>query len=198
MSEEPRPARVGRPASSPSVLRSRDRRIALVALELFEAHGVRDTTVAQIASGANISVRSFWRYFSSKEDAVRPLLETGLRDAVDRLGSVARGQSFTSAWADPSPGEIDDVDVVVRLLRLADREPAISAVWLRVHHDASRSLARAIARHESASEDSLAVRVRAAVLNAALTEAIEYYASQSPPGQSISEVVAEAVHYAVD
>ncbi len=198
MDEEPQPARVGRPVSSPSARRSRDRRIALVALELFETRGVGPTTVAVIASAANISVRSFWRYFVSKEDAVRPLLEEGLRDALERLGGVARGQSFAGAWADPSAREGEDVDVVVRLLRLADREPAINAVWLGVHHDATRSLASVIARRDDSSEESLAVRVRAAVLNAALSVAIEYYASQNPPNRSISDVVAEAVHYAVD
>ena len=198
MSDETRPSRVGRPASSPSERRGRDRRIAVVALGLFEDKGVSATTVAQIAGAAGISVRSFWRYFASKEDAIGPLLDEGLADAVERLGRVASGQSFANAWADPSPDESADADAVVRLLRLARREPTVNAVWLRMHHDATRSLAKVIARHEGASEESLEVRVRAAVLNAALFVAIEHYATQAAPSRSISDVVAEAVHIALD
>ena len=197
MSDETRSSRVGRPAISPSERRSRDRRIAVLALGLFEDQGVSATTVAQIAGAAGISVRSFWRYFTTKEDAIAPLLDEGLAAAVERLGRVARGQSFANAWADPSPHESADVDAVVRLLRLARREPTVNAVWLRMHHDAARSLARVIAGHDGASEESLEVRVRAAMLNAALFVAIEHYASQATPSRSINDVVAEAVHIAL-
>jgi hypothetical protein len=81
---------------------------------------------------------------------------------------VARGQSLADAWADPSPAEMSDVNDVMRLLRLAASEPAINAVWLRVHDDVTHVPASAIASLEARSELSLAVRVRAAVLNAAL------------------------------
>ena len=174
----------------------RNRRIALVALTLFESQGVSATTAAQIADQAGISTRSFWRYFAAKEEAVAPLLEAGLADAVERLGRVARGQSFADAWADPSVSETAEVDAVVRLLQLANREPTVNAVWQRVHYEAARALAGAIARHEGADEESLEVRVRAAVLNAALFVAIEHYAAQTTPSRSISEVVADAVRIA--
>ena len=196
MSQEPRRARVGRPASTPSERQVRNRRIALVALTLFESQGVSATTAAQIADQAGISTRSFWRYFVAKEEAVAPLLEEGLADAVERLGRVARGQSFADAWADPSVSEAAEVDAVVRLLQLANREPTVNAVWQRVHYEAARALASAIARHEGADEESLEVRVRAAVLNAALFVAIEHYAAQTTPSRSISEVVADAVRIA--
>ncbi len=198
MGDESRTVRVGRPTTSPSTRRSRERRIALAALDLFESEGLAVTTVADIAARADTSVRTFWRHFSSKEDAVRPLLEEGLRDAVARLGNVARGQSLADAWANPSPAELDDVRDVVRLLRLAAVEPVVNAVWLQVHHDATDALALAIAHHEGRGESSLAVRVRAAVLNAALAEAIAYYANEATPAMSIGDVVAEAVRYAVD
>ena len=143
-------------------------------------------------------MRSFWRYFAAKEDAVRPLLEEGLAAAVERLGRVGLDQSFASAWANPSWAEVEDAAMVVRLWRLAQREPTVNGVWLRAHHDATRTLALAIARREGLGAESLEVRVRAAVLNAALMVAIEHFASQATPDRSISEVVAEAVHLAVD
>lgn len=178
-------------------MRGETRRL-YAALDLFESQGFGVTTVAEIAADAGTSVRTFRRYFSSKEDAVRPLLEEGLRDAVARLGNVARGQSLADAWADPSSAELSDVKDVVGLLRLAASEPAINAVWLRVHHDTTHVIASAISRHEARSESSLAVRVRAALLNAALAEAIEHYATEATPDLSIGDVVADAVRYAGD
>jgi len=44
--------------------------IGEAALELFETHGVAATTIADIARAAGISDRTFFRYFSSKEETV--------------------------------------------------------------------------------------------------------------------------------
>lgn len=45
-------------------------RLQRVALHLFQKHGYTETTVEQIASGADVSFRTFFRYFPSKEDLV--------------------------------------------------------------------------------------------------------------------------------
>ncbi|MBS9371752.1 TetR family transcriptional regulator [Rhodococcus sp. B50] len=61
----------------PSDLRARRRldtrnEIHSAALDLFEKRGVRETTVAQIADRAGVSSRTFFRYFTSKEQAALP------------------------------------------------------------------------------------------------------------------------------
>jgi AcrR family transcriptional regulator len=45
-------------------------RLQEVALNLFEKNGYAGTTVEQIARGADVSFRTFFRYFPSKEDLV--------------------------------------------------------------------------------------------------------------------------------
>lgn len=72
-------------------LRERNRlktRDALVeaAFELFEAQGFEHTTVDEIAAAADISRRTFFRYFACKEAVVFPHAEariTAFRDALE-------------------------------------------------------------------------------------------------------------------
>jgi AcrR family transcriptional regulator len=69
--------------------------VAAVAIELFSKHGFDNVTVAEIARVAGISPRSFFRYFSTKEDVVLGRFEDAgilIRDAL-----VARPAS-EGAW----------------------------------------------------------------------------------------------------
>lgn len=58
--------------------------IHLAALALFETQGVRETTVAQIAERAGVSSRTFFRYFTSKEQAGLPG-QRRMLEAIDTL-----------------------------------------------------------------------------------------------------------------
>lgn len=53
-----------------------EREIHRAALELFEQQGVRATTVPEIAARAGVSPRTFFRYFSTKEEAALPIQRT--------------------------------------------------------------------------------------------------------------------------
>ncbi|CCQ13473.1 Transcriptional regulator, TetR family [Rhodococcus sp. AW25M09] len=106
-------------------LRTRDR-LASAAMRLFAEQGYDNTTVAQIADGADLSARSFFRYFADK-DAVLFSGETALLDAVarvvedhaDDLGSLMH--DALNAAADALDLDRDGFVVRHRVIAASDR-----------------------------------------------------------------------------
>src|ERR1700752_2047329 len=73
-----------------SSLRERKRvrtRQALVdaAAQLFEQRGYEGTTIADIAAAADISTRTFFSYFATKEDVLFPAADAGVKAALTAI-----------------------------------------------------------------------------------------------------------------
>ena len=80
----------------PGSLRERKRaktRRALIdaAVELFDRQGYEQTTVAQIAAAAEISTRTFFSYFASKEDLLFPDSQARVQAVLDAIGQRRPG-----------------------------------------------------------------------------------------------------------
>jgi AcrR family transcriptional regulator len=105
------------------------RLLADVALELFETRGFDRTTVDDIAAAADVSPRTFFRYFATKDEA---LFDRGadVRDQframlaarpADEPMLVALREIGTALLA----GELVEEDRVRRVLALTHTEPAL-------------------------------------------------------------------------
>lgn len=106
--------------------------IHLAALELFEVQGVRETTVAQIAARIGISSRTFFRYFSSKEQAGLPG-QRRLLDAIDAIEitetdarAILRAVEAVTQIVIGRGGD-PDLDEHRRIAKLLAREPELQA-----------------------------------------------------------------------
>lgn len=66
------------------------------ALRLFATHGYEETSVDDIAAEAGVSVRTFFRYFASKEDVLFAQ-EMDLTAFLDRVAQQPRGVSPIAA-----------------------------------------------------------------------------------------------------
>ena len=83
-----------------SSLRERKRlrtRQALIdaAAKLFERHGYDGTTIADIAAAADISTRTFFSYFASKEDVLFPDADARVKAALTAIDERRPGERPT-------------------------------------------------------------------------------------------------------
>jgi AcrR family transcriptional regulator len=73
-------------------LRTR-RAIAGAALRLFAERGYEETTISDIAAAADISPRTFFSYFPSKDDVVFAEMDERLADVRERLATRPPGET---------------------------------------------------------------------------------------------------------
>ncbi|MBB5907430.1 TetR/AcrR family transcriptional regulator [Actinoalloteichus hymeniacidonis] len=150
--------------------------IAAAALDLFRAQGVSATSVDQIAAELEISTRTLWRYTSSKEACIEPLLTHGISVVVQRLRDWPRDQPLLAHLLHEDDLYEDVSESTLELVRLMRTEPGLMSVWLRTHLDAEQAFASVLAERTGRSADALETKVQAGMLNVALRLAMEHHA----------------------
>jgi AcrR family transcriptional regulator len=149
--ERPEPARRER--------KKRQMRDALVhaALELFEAKGYEHTAVREITDAVDVSERTFFRYFASKEDLALSFIQDRLdrflsalaaRPAAEEPLTATRNafhDSLREVAPDSGPG---DLPLYLSVIRLIKTSPTLMAANLRYMHDHDDELVRVLAQRE--------------------------------------------------
>lgn len=130
------------------------RALAQVALRLFSEKGFADTTVAEIAAAAQVSTKTFFNYFASKEDVafadfhqrmeltLGVIAERGEDETVPQLLQRVCDRALSLVASEESA--LDLADGRIRL-GLITREPALRARSLELMHMGQRRLAAALA-----------------------------------------------------
>lgn len=123
--------------------------LAEAAAQLFYRHGYDATTVDDIVTAVDVSPRTFFRYFPTKEDLVVALGQTSMGSFLDALAerpasetlltSVQRAieNSFALSWQDTTR--------VRSFLTLLHDTPVLRARWLEESHHNRGLLAGVIA-----------------------------------------------------
>jgi AcrR family transcriptional regulator len=143
------------------------------AMRLFAEHGFEATTIADIAAAADISPRTFFAYFASKEDAIFAKFE-GAFEAFDRMLSErppgTTALAALRAWVAHAAEEyMPNPDQMVLEARLRNESPAVAACDLRHTRQFERRLAEAVGEDLGEPADALRPRLVAAAATAALT-----------------------------
>jgi AcrR family transcriptional regulator len=126
------------------------------ALRLFAEKGYEQTTVEEIAAAADVAVRTFFRYFSSKQHV---LFGDVAHNRVIRMRAVLDARPATEAPIDSVRAVLDHLDIegveeedqILRRLRLMERQPSLRATYLLLTNDLRQVLVDFIAERTGLS-----------------------------------------------
>ncbi|GAA3115754.1 TetR family transcriptional regulator [Streptosporangium carneum] len=157
-------------------LRDRTRRavraeLASRALELFAERGFDETTVDDIAGAAGMSKRSFFRYFSTKEDALFGELETMGEQVAQEISARPPQEgpweclhAVLRTWEARINAQVD-------VTRLVESTPALRTRLLHKRDEARTHIIRALTdRGVSQLEADLAAAAAGAALDTVARE----------------------------
>lgn len=128
-----RDPRLGRPRSTSA------RDLEVIALALFSELGFDETTVEDIAKGACVSTRTFFRYFESKSSVIWRGFDADVEALRLAFDDVPPGQelmvAIRSVILDVNRYAPDEVTELRRRMRLIGTEPTLRAS-ASLHYDA--------------------------------------------------------------
>ena len=133
--------------------------ILVAAMRVFQKHGVDGTRVEDILVGAGIARRTFYKYFSSKEDVLAALFEIAtaqlvrtIEEARERLGGLAgihQGIDTYFDFHESVPGLRELIELGLR----SSSQLAPRRRWLR--DELVRVLDEAVREHDGRKLDPL-------------------------------------------
>ncbi|MFC0038744.1 TetR family transcriptional regulator [Actinomadura rayongensis] len=133
-------------------------RLALIdaALDLFLRKGYEETTIDEIVAAVEVSQRTFFRYFATKEDVVTAFLadfDQVLITAVRARPSAERPftalveamRAMLRAVAETGP---DETGRFRRVQQVVEANPSLMAAQMARFHETEETLARVVAERE--------------------------------------------------
>lgn len=147
-------------------LKKRRTRDALlrVALGLFTTRGYEETTVDEITAAVDVSQRTFFRYFASKEEAaftIQDLVETRFLTELRQRPSnetpfEAMHHAVLGAWGSVNEAieALVPVELHLRTYRMIESTPSLLAAHLRRATELEEQVALVIAEREGLDVES--------------------------------------------
>ncbi|MFF0744854.1 TetR/AcrR family transcriptional regulator [Streptomyces sp. NPDC004111] len=144
--------------------------ISREAARLFWEQGVSATSGDQIAEAVGLSTRTIWRHFRNKEACAEPIVMQGV---VTLLGVLRRWPrelsleehllaSLGGPGREKPPVGLADEMLAMKMIRLADTEPALRSAWLMACDQTESELRAIIGERLGRPADDPDVRVHAA------------------------------------
>ncbi|MFD5087602.1 TetR family transcriptional regulator [Kitasatospora sp. NPDC058201] len=170
------------------------RAIRREAYRLFAELGYENTTVDRIADAAEVSQSTFFRYFATKEDVVL----TDEYDPAMIAALLARptDEPFLRSCREALTGLIrtlvrDEREELLVRMRLVTEVPALRARMRDTANDPQQLYLTVLMRRAGVQEPTFAMRITAASLGAATTEAVLRWA-ESGGTEDMAELVDRA------
>jgi AcrR family transcriptional regulator len=136
------------------------------AKELFEERGYDNVTVAEIAAGAGVSVKTLFQHFRSKEDLLLAELDAVHERLLSALRSRDHDQTPLDAMLEWMGSEIESSppDGMERWQRTVGNSPAVAALRRRLYEQWEHAIARVLADEANEAHPTPRTRLIAAQL----------------------------------
>ena len=176
-----------KPATSAGVagLRERKRqqtreRLTRAAMALFLERGFEATTLDDIAAAADISRRSFFHYFASKEDVVFAWQEESTAALIPAVAARPAHESMLTAAENAIAAMVKQLEPgeAVAIARLKRDNPALQARDQVKHEKLERALAEALGKRAGHKAEKLQARLVAMIATGAMRIAGEFWAAE--------------------
>ncbi len=152
------------------------------ALRLSLLHGVENVTVEQIADEADIALRTFFNYFSSKEEAVMATLSAAAQELIAQFRARPRTESVLRAFREAVLVVMSQSDVAGRdfvpALQLIRSTPTLVPQQLAVLAAQEKALAEAISERVGPPAEDVYPRLCAAAVLTALRVVLDVWLQQ--------------------
>ncbi|MBN0044798.1 TetR family transcriptional regulator [Streptomyces actuosus] len=134
------------------------------ALELFTTRGYEATTVDDVAAAVDVSQRTFFRYFASKEEVafvVQHMTEAAFVEGVrarpaHEAPMEALRQAVVDGWdrLHEAVSAVVPVELYLRMYQLIESTPVLLAAHLRRSMEVEEKIARILAEREGVDVDT--------------------------------------------
>ncbi len=155
-------------------------RLTRAAMALFLERGFEATTLDDIAAAADISRRSFFHYFASKEDVVFAWHEESTADLIAAVAARPATESMLTAAenAIAAVARQLDADEAMAIARLKHDNPALQARDQVKYEKFERALADALVKRAGRKSERLQARLVAMIATGAMRIGGESWAAE--------------------
>jgi AcrR family transcriptional regulator len=145
-------------------------RLTRVAMALFLDRGFEATTLDDIAAAADVSRRSFFHYFSSKEDVVFAWQEDSITALIAAIAARPANESMLAAAENAISAMVRQLEPgeALAMARLKRDNPALQARDQVKYEKLERAVAEALRRRAVDKPDKLQARLVAMIATGAM------------------------------
>jgi AcrR family transcriptional regulator len=155
-------------------------KLTRAAMALFLERGFEATTLDDIVAAADISRRTFFHYFASKEDVVFAWQEEGTAALIAAVAARPAGEPMLAAAENAivaMAGQLDPGEVVA-MARLKRDNPALQARDQLKYEKLERALADALLKRTGNKTDKMQARLVAMIATGAMRIGGELWAAE--------------------
>lgn len=124
------------------------------AMELFAAKGYEHTAVREITDEVDVSERTFFRYFASKEDLVLSFVRDEAHVFARVLAARPQEEEPFTAIRNAYHESMRQQDDMLRVMQLIDSTPSLRAAHLSYAHEHGEEIIRALADREGVDPET--------------------------------------------